>query len=86
MMQICREIEIFEVSERRLEDQGRGIRTNGSLSEMWLNEIQRKIKEEENMKEPRIELQNTSDQQRSQDGDEELTKNWKFVSLSVEKK
>ena len=74
-MQICREIEIFEVSERRLEDQGRGIRTNGSLSEMWLNEIQRKIKEEENMKEPRIELQNTSDQQRSQDGDDELTKN-----------
>ena len=62
MMQIWREIEIFEVSERRLEDQGRGIRTNGSLSEMWLNEIQRKIKEEENMKEPRIELQNTSDQ------------------------
>ena len=75
MMQIWREIEIFEVSERRLEDQGRGIRTNGSLSEMWLNEIQRKIKEEENMKEPRIELQNTSDQQRSQDDDDELTKN-----------
>ena len=75
MMQIWREIEIFEVSERRLEDQGRGIRTNGSLSEMWLNEIQRKIKEEENMKEPKIELQNTSDQQRSQDDDDELTKN-----------
>ena len=76
MMQIWREIEMFEVSEQRLEDQGRGIRTNGSLSEMWLNEIQRKIKEEENMKEPRIELQNTCDQQRSQDGDDgELTKN-----------
>ena len=76
MMQIWREIEMFEVSEQRLEDQGRGIRTNGSLSEMGLNEIQRKIKEEENMKEPRIELQNTCDQQRSQDGDDgELTKN-----------
>ena len=42
------------------------IRTNGWLSEVELDEIQRKIKEEQNTEEPGIELQNMCDQQRSQ--------------------
>ena len=63
MMKIWGEIGAFEVTEQRPADQTRVIRTNGWLSEVELDEIQRKIKEEENMKEPRIELQNTCDQQ-----------------------
>ena len=43
---------------------------------MVLDEIQRKIKEGENTEEPRIELKNKCDQQRSKDEDEiELTNN-----------
>ena len=74
MMKIWREVGVFEVIEQRLADQTRVIRTNGWLSEVELDEIQRKIKEEENTEEPRIELQNICDQQRSQDEDNvELT-------------
>ena len=74
MMKIWREVGVFEVIEQRLADQTRVIRTNGWLSEVELDEIQRKIKEEENTEEPRIELKNICDQQRSQDEDNvELT-------------
>ena len=54
------------VTEQKLADRTRVIRTNCWLSEVELDEIQRKINEDANMEEPRIELQNTSDQQRSQ--------------------
>ena len=74
MMKIWREIEVFEVTEQRLADEIRVIRTNGWLSEVELDEIHRKIKEEEKTDEPRTELQNTCDQQRSQnEGDVKLT-------------
>ena len=69
MMKTQREIGVFEVTEQKLVDQTRAIRTNGWVSEVELDEIQRKIKEEENTEEPRIELLNTCDQQRSQDED-----------------
>ena len=74
MMKIWREIRVFQVIEQRLADQTRVIRTNDRLFEVKLDEIQRKIKEEGNTGEPRIELENTCNQQRSQDkGDVELT-------------
>ena len=68
-MKTQREIGVFEVTEQKLIDQTRAIRTNGWVSEVELDEIQRKIKEEENTEEPGIELLNTCDQQRSQDED-----------------
>ena len=55
MMKIWREIGVFDVKEQRLADQTRAIRKNDGLSEVELDEIQRKIKEEENTKEPRTE-------------------------------
>ena len=75
MMKIWREIGVFDITEQTLADQTRVIRTNGWLSKVELDEIQRKIKEEENTAELRTELQNTCDQQRlPQDEDEvELT-------------
>ena len=65
-MKILREIGVFGVTEQRLVDQSRVIRRNGWLPEAELDEILRKIKNEENMEEPRIELENTCDWQRSQ--------------------
>ena len=60
MMKICREIGVFEeVKEQRPADQARVIRTNTWLSEVELEEIQRKIKEKQNTEEPKIKLQNT---------------------------
>ena len=75
IMRIWREIGVSDVTKQRLADQTRVIRTNGWLSKVELDEIQRKIKEEENTAELRTELQNTCDQQRlPQDEDEvELT-------------
>ena len=70
MMKIWGERVVFEVTEQRLTDETRAISANGWLFEVELDEIQRKIKEEENTKEPRIELQNMCDQQRSQDEDD----------------
>ena len=55
---------VFEVTEQGLADQTSVIRTNGWLSEKELDEIQRKIKEEENMEDPKIELQNTCGQRK----------------------
>ena len=46
------------------------VRTNGWLSEVVLDEIQRKIMEKENKEEPRIELRNMCNQQKSQDEDD----------------
>ena len=46
------------------------VRTNGWLSEVVLDEIQRKIMEKENTEEPRIELRNICNQQKSQDEDD----------------
>ena len=46
------------------------VRTNGWLSEVVLDEIQRKIMEKENTEEPRIELRNMCNQQKSQDEDD----------------
>ena len=66
MMKILRKIRVFKVTEQRLADQSRVIRTNDWLSEVELDEIQGKIKEEKNTEEPRTELQNMCDQQRSQ--------------------
>ena len=59
MLKIWREIGLFEITEQRLADQTRVIRTNDWLSKAKLDEIQRKSKERENMEESRIELQNT---------------------------
>ena len=75
MMKIWREIGVFDITEQTLADQTRVIRTNGWLSKMELDEIQRKIKEEENREELRVELQNTCDQQRlpQDEDDSELT-------------
>ena len=45
------------------------------LSEVEVDEIQKKVKEEKNTKEPKTDLQNTYDQQRSADEDDvKLTK------------
>ena len=63
MIEIWREIGLFEKTEQRLADQTRVIRTNGWLSEVELHEIHRSSKERENMEEPRIELQNTYDEE-----------------------
>ena len=46
------------------------VRTNGWLSEVVLDEIQRKIMEKENTEEPRTELRNMCNQQKSQDEDD----------------
>ena len=75
MMKIWREIGVFDITEQTLADQTRVIRTNGWLSKVELDEIQRKIKEEENREELRVELQNTCDQQRlpQDEDDSELT-------------
>ena len=76
MMKIWREIGVFDVTEQRLADQTGVIRTNGWLSKAELDEIQRKIKEEENTEKLRTELQNTCDQQRlPQDADDVELKN-----------
>ena len=74
-MKIWREIGVFDITEQTLADQTRVIRTNGWLSKVELDEIQRKIKEEENREELRVELQNTCDQQRlpQDEDDSELT-------------
>ena len=75
MMKIWREIGVSDITEQTLADQTRVIRTNGWLSKVELDEIQRKIKEEENREELRVELQNTCDQQRlpQDEDDSELT-------------
>ena len=75
MMKIWREIGVFDITEQTRADQTRVIRTNGWLSKVELDEIQRKIKEEENREELRVELQNTCDQQRlpQDEDDSELT-------------
>ena len=75
IMRIWREIGVSDVTKQRLADQTRVIRTNGWLSKVELDEIQRKIKEEENREELRVELQNTCDQQRlpQDEDDSELT-------------
>ena len=57
MMKIWREIRVSETTEQKLADQTRVIIKNGWLFEVKLDETQRKINEEENMEEPRIELQ-----------------------------
>ena len=76
MMKIWREIGVFDVTKQRLADQTGVIRTNGWLSKAELDEIQRKIKEEENTEKLRTELQNTCDQQRlPQDADDVELKN-----------
>ena len=59
MTKIQREIGVFESTEQRLANQTRVIRASGWLSEVKVDEIQSKIKEEENTYEPRIELQLT---------------------------
>ena len=59
MLKTWREIGLFEITEQRLADQTRVIRTNDWLSKAKLDEIQRKSKERENMEESRIKLQNT---------------------------
>ena len=41
MLGIWKELGVFEISEQRLADQARAIRTNGWLSEIELEEIQR---------------------------------------------
>ena len=75
MMKIWREIGVSDITEQTLADQTRVIGTNGWLSKVELDEIQRKIKEEENREELRVELQNTCDQQRlpQDEDDSELT-------------
>ena len=75
MMKIWREIGVSDITEQTLADQTRVIRTNGWLSKVELDEIQRKIKEEENREELRVELQNMCDQQRlpQDEDDSELT-------------
>ena len=62
MKEIWREIRVFEVTEQRPTDQTRVITTNVWLSKVELDEIQIKIKEEEKMEEPRIELKSIFDQ------------------------
>ena len=57
MMKIWREIRVSETKQQKLADQTRVIITNGWIFEVKLDEIQRKINEEEDMGEPRIELQ-----------------------------
>ena len=56
-MKIWREIRVSETTEQKLTDQTRVIIKNGWLFEVKLDETLRKINEEENMEEPRIELQ-----------------------------
>ena len=56
-MKIWREIRVSETTQQKLADQTRVITTNGWIFEVKLDEIQRKINEEEDMGEPRIELQ-----------------------------
>ena len=62
MKEIWTEIRVFEVTEQRPTDQTRVITTNVWLSKVELDEIQTKIKEEEKMEEPRIELKSIFDQ------------------------
>ena len=64
MMKIWREIGLFEITEQRLADQTRIIRTNGWFSEVELDKIKRKFKEGENMVEPNIKQQNIYDEER----------------------
>ena len=59
LMKIWREIGLFEITEQRLADQTRVIRTNDQLSEVNPDQIQRKIKEKHDSEEPRSEQQNT---------------------------
>ena len=61
MMKIWREKGVFQVTEQRVADQTRMTRTTGWLPEVELDQIQRKIKQEENTEKPRSELQNTCD-------------------------
>lgn len=46
MINIWKEIGVFDITEQRLADQSRAIRTNGWLSEMEMEEIQREIERE----------------------------------------
>ena len=62
MKEIWREIRVFEVTEQKPTDQTRVITTNVWLSKVELDEIQTKIKEEEKMEEPGIELKSIFDQ------------------------
>lgn len=61
MMKIWREKGVFQVTEQRVADQTRMTRTTGWLPEEEVDQIQRKIKQEENTEKPRSELQNTCD-------------------------
>ena len=61
MMKIWREKGVFQVTEQRVAYQTRIIRATGWLPKVELDQIQRKINQEENTEEPRSELQNTCD-------------------------
>lgn len=72
MMKIWREIGLFKITELRLADQTRVVRTNDQLSEVKPDEIQRKIKEKQDSEEPRIELQNTYEERSHDEVDVKL--------------
>ena len=76
MMRNWIEIRFFEIPEQRLVDQTRQVRINDCISERELDEIQGKTKEGENMKEPRIEFQNTYDRRLNED----RVSHWSLVS------
>lgn len=47
MMDIWDEIGVFKISEQRLADQARAIKTNGWLSDIEINKIKRNIRSED---------------------------------------
>ena len=62
MMNIWREIRVFNIGEQRLADKGRVIRTNELLSKVELEEIQREVERE---KQPEEVYSATEDQHRN---------------------
>ena len=53
MIKMWKEIGVFDTTEQRLADQSRAIRTNGWLSEIEMEEIQREIEREQRIDELR---------------------------------
>ena len=82
-MKIWREIRVSETTQQKLADQTRVIITNGWMFEVKLDEIQRKINEEEDMGEPRIELQKHVWPAKITGWRCWTGKHWKFVSQTA---